>query len=223
MKSPTTKKELERFLGMETYIAKFVPNFSSNTAVLRDLLKKDVPFQWDDNHDKTFKDLKTLITNSPVLRYFNSTKPVKLSVDGLGAVLLQKELPIEYASRALTSSQKNWAQIEKELYAIVFGCERFHHYVYGRTIEKYDINVVYKPEKLMYISDTLSRAYLNEFDNSCDKDINAQVHLLVKHVSVSESKMNKFRGETDCDDTLTELKKTVKDGWPESKCEGADD
>ncbi|VDI69620.1 Hypothetical predicted protein [Mytilus galloprovincialis] len=215
MKSPTTKKELERFLGMVTYIAKFVPNFSSNTAVLRDLLKKDVPFQWDDNHDKTFKDLKTLITNSPVLRYFNDTKPVKLSVDasqnGLGAVLLQKELPIEYASRALTTSQKNWAQIEKELYAIVFGCERFHQYVYGRTIEvetdhkpleaifkkplvnappriqklmlrlqKYDINVVYKPGKLMYISDTLSRAYLNEFDNSCDKDIDAQVHLLGK-------------------------------------------
>ncbi|CAC5389777.1 unnamed protein product [Mytilus coruscus] len=254
MKSPTTKKELERFLGMVTYIAKFVPNFSSNTAVLRDLLKKDVPFQWDDNHDKTFKDLKTLITNSPVLRYFNSTKPVKLSVDasqnGLGAVLLQKELPIEYASRALTTSQKNWAQIEKELYAIVFGCERFHQYVYGRTIEvetdhkpleaifkkplvnappriqklmlrlqKYDINVVYKPGKLMYISDTLSRAYLNEFDNSCDKDIDAQVHLLVKHVSVSESKMDEFRRETDCDDTLTELKKTVKDGWPESKSE----
>ncbi|CAC5413783.1 unnamed protein product [Mytilus coruscus] len=91
MKSPTTKKEFERFLGIVTYIAKFVPNFSSNTAVLRDLLKKDVPFQWNDNHDKTFKDLKTLITNSPVLRYFNNTKPVKLSVDasqnGLGAVL----------------------------------------------------------------------------------------------------------------------------------------
>ncbi|CAC5396000.1 unnamed protein product [Mytilus coruscus] len=253
-KSPTTKKELERFLGMVTYIAKFVPNFSSNTAVLRDLLKKDVSFQWDDNHDKAFKDLKTLITNSPVLRYFNSTKPVKLSVDasqnGLSAVLLQKDLPIEYASTALTTSQKNWAQIEKELYAIVFGCERFHQYVYGRTTEvetdhkpleaifkkplvnpppriqklmlrlqKYDINVVYKPGKLMYISDTLSRAYLNEFDNSCDKDIDAQVHLLVKHVSVSESKMDEFRRETDCDDTLTELKKTVKDGWPESKSE----
>ncbi|CAC5376660.1 unnamed protein product [Mytilus coruscus] len=199
-------------------------------------------------------DLKTLITNSPVLRYFNSTKPVKLSVDasqnGLGAVLLQKELPVEYASKALTTSQKNWAKIEKELYAIVFRCERFHQYVYGRTIEvetdhkplevifkkplvnapsriqklilrlqKYDINVVYKPGKLMYISDTLSRAYLNEFDNSCDKDIVAQVHLLVKHVSVSESKMDEFRKETDCDDTLTELKKTVKDGWPENKSE----
>ncbi|CAC5367807.1 unnamed protein product [Mytilus coruscus] len=45
MKSPTSKKELERFLGMVTYIAKFVPKFSSNTAVLRDLLKKDVLFQ----------------------------------------------------------------------------------------------------------------------------------------------------------------------------------
>lgn len=139
MKSPQTKKELERFLGMVTYIAKFVPNFSSNTSVLRDLLKKDVVFQWDENHEKTFQSLKKLITNAPVLRYFDSSQPVKLSVDssqsGLGAVLLQRELPIEYASRALTETQKNWAQIEKELFAIVFGCERFHQYVYGRTVE----------------------------------------------------------------------------------------
>ncbi|CAC5383571.1 unnamed protein product [Mytilus coruscus] len=74
-----------------------------------------------------------------MLRDFNSTKTVKLSVDalqnGLGAVLLQKELPIECASRALTTSQKNWAQIEKDLYAIVFGCERYHQYAYGMTIE----------------------------------------------------------------------------------------
>lgn len=253
MKSPQTKKELERFLGMVTYIAKFVPNFSSNTSVLRDLLKKDVVFQWDENHEKTFQSLKKLITNAPVLRYFDSSQPVKLSVDssqsGLGAVLLQKELPIEYASRALTETQKNWAQIEKELFAIVFGCERFHQYVYGRTVEvesdhkplesilkkpivnappriqrlmlrlqKYDINVVHKPGKLMYISDTLSRAYLQEVDpENFEAEMNAQVHMLLSTVAVSDVKLEQFRHETEKDESLTELMKTVKSGWPETK------
>ena len=66
-------------------------------------------------------------------------KPVKLSVDasqsGLGAVLLQEDQPIAYASKSLTECQKGYAQIEKETLAIVFGCERFNQYLYGKAIE----------------------------------------------------------------------------------------
>lgn len=65
-------------------------------------------------------------------------KPVTLSVDasseGLGAVLLQEGQPVAYGSRALTDSQKCYVQIEKELLAIVFGCEKFHQYLYGRKV-----------------------------------------------------------------------------------------
>ena len=55
------------------------------------------------------------------------------SKDGVGAVL-KHEKPIAYASKSLTESQKRYAQIEKELYAVVFGCEHFHQFVYGRHI-----------------------------------------------------------------------------------------
>ena len=66
--------------------------------------------------------------------------PTKLSVDasfkGLGAVLLQDGHPVAYASKALTDSQQNYAQIEKEILAVVFGCTRFHEYIYGMpTVE----------------------------------------------------------------------------------------
>ena len=44
--------------------------------------------------------------------------------------------PVAYASRALTDCQKKYAQIEKELLAIVFGCDKFHDYIYGRTVTK---------------------------------------------------------------------------------------
>lgn len=60
---------------------------------------------------------------------------VTLSVDasscGVGAVLLQNNCPIAFASKAFTETQKRWAQIKKELAAIVFGCENFYQYIFG--------------------------------------------------------------------------------------------
>ena len=62
-----------------------------------------------------------------------------ISVDaskyGLGAVLLQKHeswAPVTYASKSLTKPEQNYAQIEKETLAIVFGTQRIHDYVYGK-------------------------------------------------------------------------------------------
>ena len=59
---------------------------------------------------------------------------VDSSKDGLGAALMQDGKPIEYASRALTPAERNWAQIEKETLAVVFGLERFDQYTYGRKV-----------------------------------------------------------------------------------------
>ena len=56
------------------------------------------------------------------------------SQGGLGAVLTKEGKPIHYASRALSKAEKNYAQVEKELLAIVFACERFDQYVYGRSV-----------------------------------------------------------------------------------------
>jgi hypothetical protein len=60
---------------------------------------------------------------------------VDASKNGLGATLLQEGRPIAYASKSLTKSEVNYAQIEKEMYAILFGCRRFHHFVYGRKVD----------------------------------------------------------------------------------------
>ena len=83
----------------------------------------------------TKKVLKQLASTAPVLKYFKPDRPIKLSVDasskGLGAVLIQDEHPIAYASKSLNSTQQNYAQIEKEMLAVVFGCTKFHDYIYG--------------------------------------------------------------------------------------------
>jgi hypothetical protein len=66
------------------------------------------------------------------------SKPTTVSCDvsraGLGAVLLQEGKPIVYTSRSLTDAETRYANIERELLAMVFGLERFNQYTYGRDI-----------------------------------------------------------------------------------------
>ncbi|XP_050548981.1 uncharacterized protein K02A2.6-like [Daktulosphaira vitifoliae] len=139
MSSPNSVKELQRFLGMLNYLSSYIPNLADETASLRSLLKKDTTWLWDENYETIFKKVKQCITTPPVLAYFNPSLPIKLSVDAsqfaVGAVIMQSNKPCAYASQSLNMTQQNYAQIEKELYAIVFGCQRFHQYLYGQTVQ----------------------------------------------------------------------------------------
>ena len=136
MDAPKDRAELETILGMVTYLTQFAPNLATLTAPLRDLLKKDVEFIWDACHDRAFQKIKDVLTDCPVLAYFN--KDVTLQVDaskyGIGATLLQEGKPVLYASKTLTLSEVGNAQIEKQMLAILFGCKRFHQYIYGRHV-----------------------------------------------------------------------------------------
>ena len=118
---------------MINFLASHIPNMSATTAPLRDLLKTDVHFQWDLQHEAALSKIKEEI--SSVLCYFDPSKTSTIQADasrhGLGACLLQQGKPIAYASRSLTSSESNYAQIEKELLAIVFTAEKFHQFIYG--------------------------------------------------------------------------------------------
>ena len=140
MKPPTNKSELETLLGMVTYLAKFAPNLSEITSPLRSLLTKDVLFVWDKEQQESFQKVKEVITSTPgpVLSYFDPQKVTTLQVDaskyGLGATIMQGGKPIAFASKSLNPTEVNYAQIEKEMYGIVFGCKRFHQYIYGRKI-----------------------------------------------------------------------------------------
>uniref|UniRef100_A0A3P9K9H2 Gypsy retrotransposon integrase-like protein 1 n=1 Tax=Oryzias latipes TaxID=8090 RepID=A0A3P9K9H2_ORYLA len=140
MQAPQNKTELETVLGMFTYLARFAPHLSEVNAPLRLLLKEDNDFKWDAAQDRAFQRMKDLITQEPgpVLAYFDPQKELRLQVDasksGLGAVMLQEGKPVAYASKSLNKTEQNYAQIEKELYAVLFGCKRFHEYIYGRKV-----------------------------------------------------------------------------------------
>ncbi len=81
-------------------------------------------------HARAFEKIKTIFANYEpgVLTYYDVTKPVKLQVDtsksGFRAVLIQSNMPVVYASKSLTLVEARFAQIEKELLAVVFGCNR---------------------------------------------------------------------------------------------------
>ena len=68
-----------------------------------------------------------------ILPYFDRNKETILQTDaskkGFGAVILQEEQPIYYASRALTSAEKNYQNLEREAQAAVWGMEKFHYFL----------------------------------------------------------------------------------------------
>ena len=139
MKPPESKSELQTLLGMVNFLSRYAPNLADVAAPLRQLVKKNVQFQWNKTYDKVHSEIIQLLCKAPVLTYFDSSKDITIQCDasqnGVGTCLMQDEKPIAYASKALTDTQQRWAQIEKELFSVVFGCEKFHEYIYGRNVQ----------------------------------------------------------------------------------------
>lgn len=140
MPTPTSKQDVKRLLGMVNYLQKFAPNLSAVTAPMSELLKEQNQFLWDnDIQGRRFEQVEQIISRAAVLNYFDPKADTELhchaSDKGFGACLMQKGQPVAYASRAMTDAQVNYAQIEKELLATVFGVERFEQYVHGRPVK----------------------------------------------------------------------------------------
>ena len=104
--------------------------------VFRQLDHRGVAWHWQEEHAKAWEEVKRLTTTTTVLAHYGFNKETTIQCDasstGLGAILLQEGKPVCFASRALTTSERNYAQIEKELLAILFGCERFDQCIYAK-------------------------------------------------------------------------------------------
>ena len=141
MPKPDSVPALQRYLGFINYLAKFMDHLTDLTEPLRELVHKDTAWYWTDKHTKAFDDIRDAVSSPPLLKYYDVKKPVTLTCDasksGLGAACLQDGMPIAYASRALTDTQCKYAQIEKEMLAVVFACQKFHDFIFGReaTVE----------------------------------------------------------------------------------------
>jgi len=136
MPRPDSKKAVERFLDCLQYLSHFLPQLAQVAAPLRQLTEQSAIFIWQTQQEEAFQSLKKMITMAPVLKFYNVTEEATIQCDasekGLGATLLQKGQPVAFASRLLSKSEQNYAQIEKECLAIVFTCECFNQYIHGR-------------------------------------------------------------------------------------------
>ncbi|XP_032237818.1 uncharacterized protein K02A2.6-like [Nematostella vectensis] len=145
-------KAVQRFLGFVNYLAKFVPHLADESEQLRRLTDKEAEWAWEQHHQDAFDRIKNLVANHPVLRYYDVSKPVTIQCDssetGLGAALLQDDQQVAFASRTLTPTERGYAQIEKECLAIVFACERFNQYIYGR--ESVHVQSDHKPLEAIF-------------------------------------------------------------------------
>ena len=149
--APEGVPELRRLLGMVNHVAKFAPNLAEVSKPLRDLLKKDNEWIWGPDQEEAFKKLKTLLSSAPLLHHYHPGNPTMVSSDassyGLGGVLMQKVdnewKPVFYASRAMTSTEQRYAQVEKEALAMTWSCEKFSDFLIG--MRDFTIETDHKP------------------------------------------------------------------------------
>ena len=161
MTPPQMKQELQSFLGAVNYLQMFVPHLSSNTEPLWPLLKKENCFAWDKNTNTCFQKMKSQLQKALLrpLRYYDQSKPVTLQCDaslkGLGTCII---LPIAFVSKSLMDTETCYANIKRELLSIIYGCEKFHTYLYGRT---FIMETDHKPLKMISLKKlTVAPAHL---------------------------------------------------------------
>ena len=145
--SPKNVQELCSFLGLLNYYGKFI---ASLIHPLNALLHHDCQWKWSEECEAAFKQAKEKLVSSKVLVHYDPKLPIKVTADasayGVDAVLSHvtdgNECPIAFASRTLTSSECNYAQVEKEALALIFAVKKFHVYLYGR---EFTLITDYKP------------------------------------------------------------------------------
>jgi len=117
---------------LESFYRRFVPNFSSLTSPLNELVKKDVAFHWGEKQENAFQKIKFLLTNAPILVLPDFTKPFELECDasgvGIGVVLIQGGHHISYFSEKLHGVTLNYPIYDEELYALIRALQTWEHY-----------------------------------------------------------------------------------------------
>lgn len=144
MDKPNNITELRRFLGMVNQLGKFSPRIAELTKPLRDLLSLQNEWYWAQVQDDAFNAVKKELVEAPALALYDPSAETRLSADassyGMGAILLQKQndsgqwRPVAFASRSMTKTEMNYAQVEKEALATTWACDKFRDLITGMQI-----------------------------------------------------------------------------------------
>ncbi|GJU89085.1 ty3-gypsy retrotransposon protein [Tanacetum coccineum] len=132
---PTNQRQVRGFLGLAGYYRRFIKDYATIAAPLSSLLQKK-GFKWGELEKQAFDDLKTRLSDAPVLGLPNFEEMFVVEADasavGIGVVLMQKGHPLCYFSRKLGPRMRVAATYQKELFAIVEAVYKWRHYLLGR-------------------------------------------------------------------------------------------
>ena len=121
---PKSVFEIRSFLGLVGYYRRFIENFSRIACPMTRLTRKGVSFDWNDNCEESFQELKKRLTTTPMLITPVSGEKYTIFCDasrvGLGCVLMQKGRVVAYASRQLKKHEENYPTKDLERAAVVF-------------------------------------------------------------------------------------------------------
>ncbi|GKD04494.1 putative reverse transcriptase domain-containing protein [Tanacetum coccineum] len=175
---------------LASYYRRFIEGFSKIAKPMTKLTQKKVAFEWGDKQEAAFQTLKHKLCSAPILALPQGAENFIVYCDashkGLGAVLMQNEKVIAYASRQLKIHEKNYTTHDLELGAVVFALKIWRHYLYGtkctvftdhkslqhildqkelnmrqrrwlELLSDYDCKIRYHPGKANVVADALSR------------------------------------------------------------------
>ncbi|CAJ2628780.1 unnamed protein product [Trifolium pratense] len=168
---PRSVTEVRSFLGLAGYYRRFIKSFSQIALPLTRLTRKDTPFVWNEECERSFRRLKEMLTQAPVLTIPDPTKSYVVFCDasakGLGCVLMQDDRVVAYASRQLKTHEENYPTHDLELAAIIFALKIWRHHLYG---VHFDLFSDHKSLKYLFDQKELNMRqrrwmeYLKDFD-----------------------------------------------------------
>ncbi len=141
--APKDVTQVMTFLGMVGFYQAHLKNYSSIKEPIQRLIRKDVEWEWGKEQTEAFEKIKKMLSEAPALTIFDPKRKTIVETDasdyGIGAVLLQvvdgKKKPVAFASKTLSSAEKNYSTGEKEALACVWAIERWTFYLYGRHFQ----------------------------------------------------------------------------------------
>nr|GFC30793.1 putative reverse transcriptase domain-containing protein [Tanacetum cinerariifolium] len=157
--SPKSPTEIHQFLGLAGYYRRFIEGFSKIAKPMTKLTQKKVKFEWGDKQEAAFQLLKQKLCSSPILALPEGSGDFIVYCDasnkGLGAMLMQREKVISYASRQLKVHEKNYTTHDLELGAVKELNMRQRRWL--ELLSDYDCEIRYHPGKANVVADALSR------------------------------------------------------------------
>ncbi|XP_073137120.1 uncharacterized protein [Henckelia pumila] len=175
--TPKNATEIRSFLILASYYRRFIQDFSKIALPLISLTRKGVKFVWSEQCEKIFAELKERQMTTLVLAIPEGTGCFVVYTDasksGLGAVLMQDDKVIAYASRQLKIYEKNYPTHDLELAAVVFSLKLWRHYLYG---EKCQIFIDHKSLKYFFTQKELNMRQRRWLELVKDYDCNIRYH-----------------------------------------------